>query len=388
MLYSEVLILPLQSKKNKAVSTFSDLGISNDLVKGLTEMNIVEPSEIQQLAIPLLLTSTNDFIGQAQTGTGKTAAFGLPLLQKIQPQKQEIQGLILAPTRELCQQIAKQLFKFTKFTDKIFIEAVYGGADMTLQIQRLQRPTHIVVATPGRLMDLIKKEVIDISQVKSVVLDEADEMLSMGFKEDLHGILDYIPTERTTWLFSATMPEGIKEIIKKFLKPNPDRIEVGRSTGVNANITHEFVICNSKDKVQEMLHFLSYHKNERGMIFCQTKQAARVLTKQLQAKNISVDVIEGDMGQRDRDKVMRMFKTEKTEILVATDIAARGIDVKGLSFVLHYQLPQQIEYYTHRSGRTGRAGEKGISIAFISEKDRPKLLDIEKELKIRIKPLS
>jgi ATP-dependent RNA helicase DeaD len=370
------------------VSTFSDLGISNDLIKGLTEMNIVEPSEIQQLAIPLLLTSDNDFIGQAQTGTGKTAAFGLPLLQRINPKKQEIQGLILAPTRELCQQIAKQLFKFTKYTDKTFIEAVYGGADMTLQIQRLQRPTHIVVATPGRLTDLIKKEVIDISQVKSVVLDEADEMLSMGFKEDLHGILDYIPTDRTTWLFSATMPEGIKEIIKKFLKPNPDRIEVGRSAGVNANITHEFVICNSKDKVQEILHFLSYHKNERGMIFCQTKQAARVLTKQLQAKNISVDVIEGDMGQRDRDKVMRMFKTEKTEILVATDIAARGIDVKGLSFVLHYQLPQQIEYYTHRSGRTGRAGEKGISITFISEKDRPKLLDIEKELKIRIKPLS
>jgi ATP-dependent RNA helicase DeaD len=388
MLYSEVLIYLCSQINLKLVSTFSDLGISNDLIKGLTEMNIVEPSEIQQLAIPLLLTSDNDFIGQAQTGTGKTAAFGLPLLQRINPKKQEIQGLILAPTRELCQQIAKQLFKFTKYTDKTFIEAVYGGADMTLQIQRLQRPTHIVVATPGRLMDLIKKEVIDISQVKSVVLDEADEMLSMGFKEDLHGILDYIPADRTTWLFSATMPEGIKEIIKKFLKPNPDRIEVGRSAGVNANITHEFMICNSKDKVQEIMHFLSYHKNERGMIFCQTKQAARVLTKQLQAKNISVDVIEGDMGQRDRDKVMRMFKTEKTEILVATDIAARGIDVKGLSFVLHYQLPQQIEYYTHRSGRTGRAGEKGISITFISEKDRPKLLDIEKELKIRIKPLS
>ncbi|MFT6215838.1 MAG: ATP-dependent RNA helicase DeaD [Roseivirga sp.] len=370
------------------MSTFSELGISNGLVKGLTEMSIVQPSEIQQLAIPILLSSENDFIGQAQTGTGKTAAFGLPLLQRIDPKRDEVQGLILAPTRELCQQIAKQLFKFTKYSDKIFIEAVYGGADMTQQIQRLQRPTHIIVATPGRLMDLINKEVVDISQVKTVVLDEADEMLSMGFKQDLHAILDFVPTERTTWLFSATMPDGIKEIIKKFLRPDPIRIEVGRSAGVNANITHEFVICNSKDKVQEILHFLSYHKDERGMIFCQTKQAARVLTKQLQAKNISVDVIEGDMGQRDRDKVMRMFKTEKTEILVSTDISARGIDVKGLSFVLHYQLPQQFEYYTHRSGRTGRAGAKGVSILFISEKDRSKLLEIERELKIKIKPLS
>tara|TARA_R100000005_G_C5001589_1_gene208803 strand:+ start:4271 stop:5410 length:1140 start_codon:yes stop_codon:yes gene_type:complete len=376
------------NKIKQTVTTFSELGISKDLTKGLSEMNILEPSQVQSLSIPILLQQNTDFIGQAQTGTGKTAAFGLPLLQKIDAKKQTIQGLILAPTRELCQQIAKQLFKFTKYTDKIFIEAVYGGADMQVQIQRLQRPTHIVVATPGRLMDLIKREVIDISQVKYVVMDEADEMLSMGFKQDMHSILDFVPAERTIWLFSATMPDGIREIISKFLRNNAQKIEVGRSAGVNANISHEYVVCQSKDKVQEINHFLSYHKDERGMIFCQTKNAARILTKQLLAKNIAVDVIEGDMGQRDRDKVMRMFKSEKVELLVATDIAARGIDVKGLSFVLHYQLPQQIEYYTHRSGRTGRAGLKGTSILFISEKEKSKIFEIEKELKIKIKPLS
>ena len=370
------------------MTTFSELGISKDLIKGLSELNILEPSQVQSLSIPILLQQNTDFIGQAQTGTGKTAAFGVPLLQKIDTKKEAIQGLILAPTRELCQQIAKQLFKFTKYTDKIFIEAVYGGADMQVQIQRLQRPTHIVVATPGRLMDLIKREVIDISQVKYVVMDEADEMLSMGFKPDMYSILDFVPAERTIWLFSATMPDGIREIISKFLRPNAQKIEVGRSAGVNANISHEYVMCHSKDKVQEINHFLSYHKDERGMIFCQTKNAARILTKQLLAKNIAVDVIEGDMGQRDRDKVMRMFKSEKIELLVATDIAARGIDVKGLSFVLHYQLPQQIEYYTHRSGRTGRAGLKGTSILFISDKEKQRIFEIEKELKIKIKELS
>ena len=379
--------MQLQKIKD-TVTTFSELGISKDLIKGLSEMNIIEPSEVQSLSIPILLQQNTDFIGQAQTGTGKTAAFGLPLLQKIDTKKEAIQGLILAPTRELCQQIAKQLFKFTKYTNKIFIEAVYGGADIQVQIQRLQRPTHIVVATPGRLMDLIKREVIDISQVKYVVMDEADEMLSMGFKPDMYSILDFVPAERTIWLFSATMPDGIREIISKFLRPNAQKIEVGRSAGVNANISHEYVVCHSKDKVQEINHFLSYHKDERGMIFCQTKNAARILTKQLLAKNIAVDVIEGDMGQRDRDKVMRMFKSEKIELLVATDIAARGIDVKGLSFVLHYQLPQQIEYYTHRSGRTGRAGLKGTSILFISDKEKSKIFEIEKELKIKIKELS
>lgn len=370
------------------MSTFLELGVKADLIKGLNELNIFEPTPIQQNTIGELLKADNDLVGQAQTGTGKTAAFGLPMLQLVDGKKSQIQGLILAPTRELCQQIAKQLFKFTKYSDKVFVEAVYGGAPIGDQIQRLERPTQIVVATPGRLIDLLNKKAISLAHVKYVALDEADEMLSMGFKDDMFRILDEIGEQRNIWLFSATMPDGIKQIIKKFLKPNAHRVQVSRSAGVNENITHEFLLCRSKDKVQEILHFLSYHRDERGMIFCQTKRAAQVLTKQLKAKNLSVDVIEGDMGQRDRDKVMRMFKSEKIDILVATDIAARGIDVKGLNFVLHYQLPQQIEYYTHRSGRTGRAGEKGASVLFIAEKEREKVFELAKTLKFKVQPLN
>ena len=387
MLYCEVFVLPLPTKV-KTVSTFSELGISNEFIKGLNELNIFDPTDIQTSAIPLLLNSSEDFVGQAQTGTGKTAAFGLPLLQNIDADKAEVQGLIIAPTRELCQQIAKQLFKFTKYTEKIFIESVYGGADINNQIQRLQRPTHVVVATPGRLIDLIKREAIDLTRVKHVVLDEADEMLRMGFKQDIHYILGYVPVEKSVWLFSATLPEGIQEIIKKFLSKDAKKIEVSREAGVNANVTHEYMVCNSKDKLPELMHFLAYHKEERGMIFCQTKRTARTLTKQLLAKNLLVDVIEGDMGQRDRDKAMRKFKSEKVDLLVTTDIAARGIDVRGLSFVIHYELPQQTEYYTHRSGRTGRAGLKGNSILFIGEREKEHIYTLQKELKIKIQPLS
>ena len=385
--FSLQLAIPLCLKQNN-VSTFSELGIKEGFVKGLNELNIFNPTEIQQKAIPELLKADNDFVGQAQTGTGKTAAFGLPMLHLVNPKKREVQGLILAPTRELCQQIAKQLFKFTKYSDKIFVEAVYGGAPIADQIKRLERPTHIIVATPGRLIDLMSKGAISLTDVQYVALDEADEMLSMGFKDDIVKILDEIRASRNIWLFSATMPEGIKQIIKKFLHPDALRIQISRNAGVNENITHEFLICNSKDKVQELMHFLSYHKDERGMIFCQTKRAAQTLNKQLQARNLSVDVIEGDMGQRDRDKVMRMFKSEKLDLLIATDIAARGIDVKGLNFVLHYQLPQQAEYYTHRSGRTGRAGEKGASVLFISEKEREKVFELAKTLKFKVKPLN
>lgn len=370
------------------MSTFSELGISKGLIKGLNELNIFEPTDIQRSAIPILLSGEGDFIGQAQTGTGKTAAFGLPMLEQVNASKSEVQGLIIAPTRELCQQIAKQLFKFTKYADKIFVESVYGGADINTQIKRLQRPTHIVVATPGRLIDLIKREAVDLSRVKHVVLDEADEMLSMGFKQDMHYILGYVLVEKKVWLFSATMPEGIKEIIRKFLSKDAQRVEIDREAGVNSNISHEYLVCQSKDKLPEIMHFLAYHKDERGMIFCQTKKAARVLAKQLIAKNISADAIEGDMGQRDRDKVMRKFKSEKIDLLVSTDIAARGIDVKGLSFVLHYELPQQTEYYTHRSGRTGRAGLKGNSVLFISDKEKEHIYELQKALKIKIQPLS
>lgn len=370
------------------MSSFGDLGLSKGLIKGLTELGFQSPTLIQEQSISIIKEGKVDLVAQAQTGTGKTAAFGIPMIEKIKPNQKSIQGIILAPTRELCQQIAKQLFKFTKYTDRIFIESVYGGAPIGEQMKRLDRPTHIVVATPGRLIDLLNKDALSLDDVKHVVLDEADEMLSMGFKDDMVTILDQIGDDRSIWLFSATMPDDIQQLIHKFLKPNAARIEVERTAGVNENITHEFLICRSKHKLEELQEYLHYHQDERGMIFCQTKRVAQTLCKQLKSKNLNVDVIEGDMGQRDRDKVMRMFKNEKIDILIATDIAARGIDVKGLNFVLHYQLPQQIEYYTHRSGRTGRAGSKGNSVLFIDEKEREQVYKIGKLLKISMRPLN
>ncbi len=370
------------------MSSFAKLGLSKELIKGLNELGIQAPTAIQEQSITVVKDGQVDLIAQAQTGTGKTAAFGIPLIEKIKPSQPSIQGIILAPTRELCQQIAKQLFKFTKYTDRIFIESVYGGAQIGEQINRLNRPTHIVVATPGRLIDLLNRKALSLEDVKHVVLDEADEMLSMGFKDDMVTILDQIGVDRSIWLFSATMPEDIKQLIKKFLKPDAARIEVERTTGVNENITHEFLICHSKNKLDELQAYLNYHKDERGMVFCQTKKVAQTLSKQLKAKNFNVDVIEGDMGQRDREKVMRMFKSEKIDILIATDIAARGIDVKDLNFVLHYQLPQQTEYYTHRSGRTGRAGSKGNSVLFIHEREKEDVFKMAKLLKISMRPLN
>ncbi|HEY8401114.1 MAG TPA: DEAD/DEAH box helicase [Cytophagaceae bacterium] len=369
------------------MKTFAELGISGSIVKALKENNILEPTEIQVQAIPALLKGPTDLVAQAQTGTGKTAAFGLPLLEKVNPENKNVQALILCPTRELGQQIAKQLFRFTKYGPKIFTEAVYGGAPIDAQIKALSRPTQIVVATPGRLLDLLDKGAVELSHVKTIVLDEADEMLSMGFKKDLNRILSLTTGKRNTWLFSATMPEGIKEIIHKYISPNALKIQVNRKSVVNKDIEHHYYVCEEKEKLSTLLYFLKEQRNNRGIIFCRTKVAAQELAKQLVAKNISADALHGDLLQKERDKVMRAFKNEKLQILIATDIAARGIDVKNLAYVVHYQLPDQIEYYTHRSGRTGRAGKKGYSLAIITRKEEKEIKAIERELKIFIKPV-
>ncbi len=333
---------------------------------------------------PFLLEKGSDFIGQAQTGTGKTAAFGLPLLMQVNPKSEKVQALILSPTRELGQQIAKQLFKFTKYSDKIFVEAVYGGEKIDIQIARLNRPTHIVVATPGRLIDLLERKAIDLSEVKTIVLDEADEMLSMGFKKELDMVLTHTKGKRYTWLFSATMPKEIKDIIGKYMAPDAYKVEIDKDNVVNKHIDHQFVHCEVSDKLNILLRFLKSQGTNRGVVFCKTKSNAQVLAKQLMAKNILADAIEGDMQQRDREKVMRAFKSEKLQILVATDLAARGIDVEGLSFVVHYQLPDQVEYYTHRSGRTARAGKHGLSLSLVSKDEMKNMRFIEKNLGISI----
>ncbi|WP_445957411.1 DEAD/DEAH box helicase [Yeosuana sp.] len=368
------------------MSTFLDLGVRKDFVLALKELEIKVPTEIQEKAIPILLKSTTDFIGLAQTGTGKTAAYGLPILHHIDVSKNEIQALILAPTRELVQQIKKQLFKFTKFTDaKIFVEGVYGGEKIDKQISALKRTTHIVVATPGRLLDLIERGDVNIKNVKTLVLDEADEMLSMGFKEDLNKILKYNTGKKHTWLFSATMPEEIQRIIKTYMSPHAIQVEVNKDALVNANITHQYISTNIKEKFNILVTLLGRREGERGIIFCRTKAGTKNLTEKLIDEGFSVGALEGDMQQKERDKVMRAFKNESLQILISTDVSARGIDVNNLSFVIHHQLPEQIEYYTHRSGRTARAGKKGNSIALIIPGELHKLHDIQKALNIQIK---
>lgn len=365
------------------METFKQLGVSNAFVKALAEIKVVKPTEIQLKSIPFLLKNNTDFVGQAQTGTGKTIAFGIPLLQKIKSTEKAVQALVLAPTRELCQQIAKQLFKMTKYSDKIFVEAIFGGEKIEIQINNLRRPTQIIVATPGRLIDLVDRKAVDLAQVKTVVLDEADEMLSMGFKDDLDFILGKVSQKSIKWLFSATIPEELKGLMFKYMSPDAPQVEVSKAEVVNGLIEHQFFICTIDQKFDYVVQFLQSQGAGRGIVFTRTKADAQVVARKLQAKNFAADAIHGDLDQKDREKVMRAFKNQKVQILVATDISARGIDVEGLAYVVHYQLPDQIDYYTHRSGRTARAGKRGISISFVTKVELKTIAEIEKELKIR-----
>ncbi len=364
------------------MKNFEELGIRKDYIKGLNELGIITPTDIQREVIPVLLKTNTDLVGQAQTGTGKTAAYGLPLLHKINPNKKYVQGLILCPTRELGQQIAKQLFKFTKYSDKIFSEAVYGGAPIEKQIYALTRPTQIIVATPGRLIDLVKRKAVDLKYVKTVILDEADEMLSMGFKKELDEILSFLSKAENKWLFSATLPHGINQIINQHLSEDAHRIEVSGHNVVNKHIEHQCVICDENDKLNILMRFLRSEGENRGLIFCRTKVAAQKLAKQLIAKNVAADTIHGDLLQKERDKVMRAFKKGTLQMLVATDLAARGIDIEGLAYVVHYQLPDKDEYYTHRSGRTARAGKRGVSLSLVTSFDMKQIRYYEKTLGI------
>ena len=373
----------------KQMSTFTDLGLPKGYVRSLSELGINTPTNIQEMALPALIGKRTDLVGLAQTGTGKTAAFGLPMLLSIDATKPEVQGLIIAPTRELVQQIQKQLFRFTKYVDdKIFAEGVYGGEYISRQIKALKRPTHIVVATPGRLLDLLERKAVDIANVKTLVLDEADEMLSMGFQEDLTKILSHNTADRNTWLFSATMPTGIKQLVKTYLAPDAIRLEVNRKSLVNENISHHFIKTQIRDKPGLILRLLASRQEERGIIFCRTKAGARKLAEQLQAKGISTGALEGDMQQKERDKVMRAFRKEKLRVLVSTDVSARGIDVNNLAFIIHHQLPEHLEYYTHRSGRTARAGKTGQSIALVTTGDMSRMRGVEEALGIRFREMA
>ena len=373
--------LPFQSPYTAVVSTFQDLGIPADLIQGLEELGILQPTEVQAKAIPFLMENGGDLVAQAQTGAGKTAAFGLPLLTKIDPKGKEIQGLVIAPTRELAKQIGKQLFRYTKHSPaRIFVEVVSGGDKIDRQIAALQRPTHIVVATPGRLVELVNQKALALGAVRHLVLDEADEMLSMGFKKELAQILGFTRQRLSTWLFSATFPQSIQLLIKDCMSAHPHSIAVDRKHVVNRDIDHRFAVCPRDEKAEFIAGFLKRRGEDRGLIFCRTKAGAITLGKLLQKEGLPVDVLQGDLTQLERDKVMRSFKKGRFRVLIATDVAARGIDVDGLAFVIHHQPPDQLEYYTHRSGRTARAGKKGISITLIEPRERPKIARIESEL--------
>jgi len=361
-------------------TAFTQLGIPEDLKQGIEALGILEPTPIQAQAIPFLMEDGGDLIAQAQTGTGKTAAFGLPLLTKIDPSFKEIQAVIIAPTRELAQQIGKQLFRYTKFSAKIFVEVLAGGDKIDLQVKKLQRPTHIVVATPGRFMDLLKLKAIRLQSVRHLVLDEADEMLSMGFQSELEEIFKQTKDRKSTWLFSATFQDRIKSMVEQHMSAQAHMIKVDKKHVVNQNIDHQFAICSREDKTDFIYKYLIAHGEERGLIFCRTRAGAVSLGADLTKLGLAVGVLQGDLSQKNRDKVMRSFKKERTQFLLATDVAARGIDVEGLSFVIQHQLPDAMQYYTHRSGRTARAGKKGVSITLIEPKERRKITQLEKEL--------
>jgi ATP-dependent RNA helicase DeaD len=363
------------------MSQFSNLGVPEDLVQGLEALGIITPTPIQTSAIPFLIKNGGDLVAQAQTGTGKTAAFGLPLLTKIDPADPRVQALVLSPTRELAKQIGKALFQFTKFSkEKIFIEVTGGGDKIGEQVARLKRPTHIVVATPGRLFDLLKLKAIRLDAVKHLVLDEADEMLSMGFRKEVVEVVELTKSRRSTWLFSATFPEKIQRLIADCMAGEPKVIKVEKREVVNRNISHRYVICSQEEKDDWVANYLQSQNDERGMIFCRTRVGAIRLGEELTKRGVAVGVLQGDLSQKDRDKVMRAFKKERAQFLIATDVAARGIDVEGLSFVIHRQLPEKRQYYTHRAGRTARAGKTGVSICLIEPDEKSDIKELEREL--------
>jgi superfamily II DNA/RNA helicase len=364
------------------VNQFSELGISNPLVQALTELKIVEPTEIQQKAIPQLLANTTDVVGLAKTGTGKTAAFGLPLLQLIQVEKEVVQAVILVPTRELGHQIHTNLEQFSKNINGISIAVTCGGIPIKPQIERLKTLTHIVVATPGRLIDLIQRKAIDLKETQFLVLDEADEMVSI-LKESLDEIVAELPKKHRTFLFSATLPGTIKQLIQNYLSKNVVEISANMETIGNQGIDHQYIVVDPIEKLDVLMHFLNSRENERGIIFCKTKAAVNKLAKNLAINKFSSGAIHGSLSQGIRDRIMGQFREGHINILIATDLAARGIDVADVSFVVNYHLPDVYEAYVHRSGRTARAGAKGLSLTVLQAEEVGEIADFEKELGIQ-----
>jgi ATP-dependent RNA helicase DeaD len=360
------------------MTTFQELGLRDEVLQAVADLGFETPSEIQIKAIPHLLAEQgNDFIGLAQTGTGKTAGFGLPLAHLLDFSITKTQALIVCPTRELCLQITQDIKKFTKNFRGANVVPVYGGASFDIQKKQLNRGAQIVVATPGRLIDFLKRKSLDISQVSYVVLDEADEMLNMGFKEDIDSILSFTPDTKDTWMFSATMSKEVANIASKFMD-NPAKVTVGRKNSSASTIEHQYYILDDRDKFTGLKRLLDFYPNIYGVVFCQTRMQTKAVADHLMKHGYNSDALHGDLSQAQRDSVMKRFRDNTIQILVATDVAARGIDVDDLTHVIHFSLPDDVENYTHRSGRTGRAGKSGISMALANPGDGWKIREIEK----------
>ncbi len=365
------------------MNAFEQLGLAEPICRALTELGFEKPTPVQEQAIPFLLAQDNDLVALAQTGTGKTAAFGLPLLHRLDPEAKQLQALVLSPTRELCVQIANDLQAYSKHMPAIKITSVYGGAPIGGQIAQIRRNPQIICATPGRLIDLLERGSVDLSNIRYLVLDEADQMLNMGFLEELERILQFCPAERTTCLFSATMPPEIRRIANQYLN-NPQEITIGKKNAGQSNITHQYALVDRTNKYVALRRFLDTQPDLYGIVFCRTRIETQEIADMLTRDGYNADALHGDLSQQQRDRVMDRFRQKTLSVLLATDVAARGIDVDCLTHVIHYSLPPDVESYTHRSGRTARAGRTGISLALISPSDKKKLPEIEKRTGMKL----
>ncbi len=359
------------------MNSFKQLGLNESILNAITDMGFETPSEIQQKAIPALLSEDIDMVALAQTGTGKTAAFGFPLLQKIDTENRETQGLILSPTRELCLQIASELKLYSKYLPKINVVAIYGGASIEEQARNVKKGAQIIVATPGRMQDMIRRNLVNISNIDICVLDEADEMLNMGFYEDITAILSHTPDTKNTWLFSATMPNEVAKIARQFMY-KPLEITVGSRNQASNAVRHEFYMVNGRHRYEALKRLADANPDIFSVVFCRTKKDTQSVAEKLIEDGYNAAALHGDLSQNQRDLVMKSFRARQIQMLVATDVAARGIDVDDITHVIHYQLPDEIETYTHRSGRTGRAGKSGVSMVIVPKSEVKKIKAIEK----------
>ncbi len=359
------------------MNKFKALGLNDAILQAVADLGFTEPSEVQEQAIPVLLKDDTDIVALAQTGTGKTAAFGFPLIQKINAGSKTTQGLIISPTRELCLQITKEIQAYAKHVKGLNAVAVYGGANIQEQARQIKRGAQIIVATPGRMMDMMRRKLVDISEISTCILDEADEMLNMGFYEDIVTILADTPESKNTWLFSATMPKEVARIAKKFMK-SPVEITVGAKNTGAENVSHEYYLVNTRDRYQALKRLADANPEIFSVVFCRTKRDTQKVAEQLIEDGYNAAALHGDLSQNQRDLVMKSFRSRQIQMLVATDVAARGIDVDDITHVINYQLPDEIETYTHRSGRTGRAGKTGISMVIVSKSEMRKIKQVEK----------